>query len=67
MVHPKNVLDAIPLDELRGILCGEITRWPGANGEAGAMHVYGLHSTGAIARTVQGESWGRVDEMHCAA
>ena len=50
VVHPKNVLDAIPLDELRGILCGEITRWPGANGEAGAMHVYGLHSTDAIAQ-----------------
>lgn len=42
IVHPKNVLDSLPLDELRGILCREITQWPAANGVAGTMRVHGL-------------------------
>ncbi len=42
IVHPKNILNALPQKELRGIFGGEIVQWPEADGAAAVMHVHGL-------------------------
>jgi ABC-type phosphate transport system substrate-binding protein len=59
VVHPKNILNSLPLDELRGILCKEITQWPAANGVAGTMHVFGLQHTDPMTHLLK-ERVGRV-------
>ena len=53
IVHPKNMLNSLPLNELRGILCGEIRQWPGANGSADTMHVYGPHADDAVVQLLK--------------
>lgn len=53
IVHPKNILNSLPLDELRGIYCREVTQWPAANGVAGAMHVYGLQHSDPITQLMK--------------
>ena len=42
IVHPENPLESLPLDEAKGIFCGEIEKWPAVRGAAPAIHVFGL-------------------------
>ena len=42
IVHPENLLDSLPLDELRSIFTGEIKAWPGMKGAVATMHLVGL-------------------------
>lgn len=53
IVHRNSLLDALPLDELRSILCGEISEWPGAQGSARTIHVYGPYATEPITLLLQ--------------
>jgi ABC-type phosphate transport system substrate-binding protein len=42
VVHPENHVASLPVDEVQGILGGQIKTWPEAHGPGTAMHVYGL-------------------------
>ena len=42
IVHPENLLDSLPLDELRSIFTGEIKAWPGMKDSVAKMHLVGL-------------------------
>ena len=42
IVHPENLLDSLPLDELQGIFSGEIKAWPGMKDLVAKMHLVGL-------------------------
>ena len=62
IVHPKNILNSLPLDELRGIYCREVTQWPAANGVAGAMHVYGLQHSDPITQLLKKKLSGQLEK-----
>jgi ABC-type phosphate transport system substrate-binding protein len=53
VVHPKNLLNAVPMDELQSMLCGEVKQWPGANKSAGVIHVFGLQHNDPITRLLK--------------
>lgn len=53
IVHPKNMLDALPLQELRGIFRGDVLQWPAASGAAASMHAYGLYYTDPTAQLLK--------------
>ena len=42
VVHPENLLESLPMRELRGILSGEIKKWPGMKDSVAKMHLVGL-------------------------
>ena len=58
IVHPENPLESLPMDEAKGIFCGEIKKWPAVRGAAAAMHVFGLRNTTPIAQLLK-ESFNR--------
>ncbi len=53
IVHADNPLESLPLDEARGIFCGEIKKWPAVRGAAAAMHVFGLEQRSPIAQLLK--------------
>ncbi len=60
IVHPKNMLDALPLNELQSIFCGEIKHWPAADRVAGTVRVYGLLYTNPISQLLQEKLPGKL-------
>ena len=42
VVHPENLLESLPMRELRGILSGEIKKWPGMKDPVAKIHLMGL-------------------------
>ncbi len=53
IVHADNPLESLPLDEARGIFCGEIKKWPAVRGAAAAMHVFGLEQRSPITQLLK--------------
>ena len=50
---PTIRLESLPLDEARGIFCGEIKKWPAVRGAAAAMHVFGLEQRSPITQLLK--------------
>ncbi len=48
VVHPQNVLNALPFSELQGIFWGDVRQWPGADKATGIVHVYGIQHDNPI-------------------
>ena len=53
VVHPENPLESLPLDEARGIFCGEVKKWPAVRGSAPTIHVFGLRNSHPITQLLK--------------